>query len=55
MIATLQELGVTIQIRSKTNYLSGVNPDDVVEGIEIIDNAWITSMLLQNKKRGYPI
>ena len=53
MIATLSEMGVRLQVCAKANYLSGVNPDDVVEDIEIIDNAWITSMLLQNKRRGY--
>jgi intracellular sulfur oxidation DsrE/DsrF family protein len=53
MIATLTELGVHIQVCAKANYLSGVHPDDIVTEIEIIDNAWITSMLLQNKRRGY--
>lgn len=53
MIATLTGMGVQIQVCAKANYLSGVSPDDIVDGIEIVDNAWISSMQLQNKRRGY--
>lgn len=53
MIAALNEMGVQIQVCAKANYLSGVAPDDIVDGIEIIDNAWIVSMQLQNQRRGY--
>ena len=53
MISMLTEMGVQIQVCAKANYLSGVSPDDIVDGIEIVDNAWISSMQLQNKRRGY--
>ncbi len=53
MVSTLAQLGVAVQVCAKANYLSEVNPDDIIGEIGIIDNAWITSMQLQNKRHGY--
>lgn len=53
LVSLLDSMGVRLQVCSKAVYLSGENPDDVMEEFDIIDNAWISSILHQNKRRGY--
>ncbi len=53
MIASLIDLGVKIEVCEKAVIMSGESVGDVLEGIEVIQNAWISGILNQNKLAGY--
>jgi len=52
LVSILAEMGVQLQVCSKAVYLSGENQDDLMPEFEVIENAWVSAILLQNKKHG---
>lgn len=53
MIADLVDKGVQMEVCSKALMLSGMTPEEVLPEIQVVENAWISSILHQNQHSGY--